>query len=1190
MSESAPNVPPDSSVSDDRVSSEGRFSSTVSGTLAAVGAGVVLPGDLIDAILLRHANDYLPGSSVREVWARRDQSAEQANGVRQPASQWQAELERLVVPGQRIFGRIAIVALALTDQVVARAAQDTGLLAAQMAEIRENALSLLTDFGVAMLRKRAPIVAFGHGAFAPTVELNTRAEPASTALVAVARQDAVPHGQIGRWALAIGDEVYAGLGSASSTIDGLTAPLALGWYRNGDLLAFRNLGDAGEVVRARMTGVSRSVVTPGDPSGAKWPSARRVIQGVSGTTILSSRGELLWGDPGAVPVDSSASGWTAVAMDRSAARGVRVAGLNDNSQLSAYFLDNSAPPWSVPIASGPDDLIAAGSTHVFHVATNPATADTTNVTVVPWAGNAQNSLQTVAPVPGQPQFLSAGGQYAAISHGRAVTVISSSAVIARRELPAAVIAMDLSPDGEALAVVCADQTLRIWRFTPVDDLSLSSYSNDNPDGPDLLGISPTVDALAALICAKVMAPPLSVGLFGAWGSGKSFFMRKLQARVDEVVEDAQQSGRSQRALWAWRNISQVQFNAWDYSSGDVWAGLLEKLLNELANPHNGRLALPAELDEIKRARLERMVATEAAFAEVSGQRNDAQKKLDEAVRNLSTAQEHLIEGEKAIATAVRQAERRAVGDTLSSLVATALAPVGGGEAAAAIEEVDAQLHAARQRLQSVQGLVRARNGVWIVGALILCPLVAIGLAALVHLFQPSLSGVAAFVGAVTTLLVGFARWVQLGVSWVDKQLEPIEAAERQAAKDRASLIGKVEAAEAARVEAATQLAVAQGAVAERKQELAEAERAVAESTTESLLDEYLTTRSTSTDYRSLLGVLGVVRSDLETISDAVTLHNDQLLRNESPRTDNVVNRIVLYIDDLDRCRPEVVVKVLEAVHLLLSYSLFVVIVAVDAQWVSRSLASVYPSLLTGGDVTPDHYLEKIFQLPMWLDSPSANAASQMLSGLLKPSHGQGGTAPQPVHEEAPAGGDPAASADQEAGQQPDRVVTSEADFATSTPRELELTEAENAHITALAGLVSRSPRAVKRFINTYHLLKVIEGDPAELERVRLLLAIAVGRPILGEQLLSVIMSNQAPGRKLADFMEERPPEDRAWFEDGIVPARASWLAMTSENSVVAARHVHRFVYRARELPVATGTVAVRTPGAGTWTGSLAGGK
>lgn len=57
------------------------------------------------------------------------------------------------------------------------------------------------------------------------------------------------------------------------------------------------------------------------------------------------------------------------------------------------------------------------------------------------------------------------------------------------------------------------------------------------------------------------------------------------------------------------------------------------------------------------------------------------------------------------------------------------------------------------------------------------------------------------------------------------------------------------------------------------------------------------------------------------------------------------DRILLYIDDLDRCPPKKVVEVLQAIHLLLGFPLFVVLVAVDERWVSRALASEYPGLL-----------------------------------------------------------------------------------------------------------------------------------------------------------------------------------------------------------------------------------------------------
>ena len=53
----------------------------------------------------------------------------------------------------------------------------------------------------------------------------------------------------------------------------------------------------------------------------------------------------------------------------------------------------------------------------------------------------------------------------------------------------------------------------------------------------------------------------------------------------------------------------------------------------------------------------------------------------------------------------------------------------------------------------------------------------------------------------------------------------------------------------------------------------------------------------------------------------------------------LVDRIILYIDDLDRCPEANVVEVLQAVHLLLAFPLFVVVVGVDSRWLLHSLQS-----------------------------------------------------------------------------------------------------------------------------------------------------------------------------------------------------------------------------------------------------------
>src|SRR5439155_18123718 len=97
---------------------------------------------------------------------------------------------------------------------------------------------------------------------------------------------------------------------------------------------------------------------------------------------------------------------------------------------------------------------------------------------------------------------------------------------------------------------------------------------------------------------------------------------------------------------------------------------------------------------------------------------------------------------------------------------------------------------------------------------------------------------------------------------------------------------------------------------------------------------------------------------------------------------------VLYIDDLDRCPDAKVIEVLQAVHLLLAFPLFVVVVAVDSRWLAHALQSRYPALAgppsTNGraGAQPDDYLEKIFQVPFWVQDLGDASRSRIVHGLL----------------------------------------------------------------------------------------------------------------------------------------------------------------------------------------------------------------
>ena len=95
---------------------------------------------------------------------------------------------------------------------------------------------------------------------------------------------------------------------------------------------------------------------------------------------------------------------------------------------------------------------------------------------------------------------------------------------------------------------------------------------------DLLDFRGDARAVAEIICQREPGPPLAIGLFGDWGSGKSSFMNLLRHEIDQLTSQARMHGGSTPFI---RRAAHVTFNAWQYNDTQLWPALAENIFAQL---------------------------------------------------------------------------------------------------------------------------------------------------------------------------------------------------------------------------------------------------------------------------------------------------------------------------------------------------------------------------------------------------------------------------------------------------------------------------------------------------------------------------------------------------------------------------------------------------------------------------------
>lgn len=694
--------------------------------------------------------------------------------------------------------------------------------------------------------------------------------------------------------------------------------------------------------------------------------------------------------------------------------------------------------------------------------------------------------------------------------------------------------------------------------TPLADLlSAAGYISDAVDAEavDHLNIEREVANIAYVLTSKQVEPPLSLGLFGDWGSGKSFFMAKLQNHIDAIATYYHQEEKNIRKASRWcSRVVQIKFNAWHFSDANLWASLVTNIYSalhrELSEDQPADIALREKLaDEVRRA--------EGVVQQVQIQFEDAKKRVDKATTRLKKVRERRRNQETTLNSMIGDVGAILKDSEVREPLEKATKALGYPEAAktyAALEDLNTNLKSFSNRLSAVVvSMLRSpRTLIFLALLVIALPLL---ISYLLEFYGENLDEASQRVAEISTFLFGLIAWLKLQLGRGLHLVESVEAGLERARHIREEQLennDEVKQAQQSLVIVQCEEEAARQNLQQAQAQLQHLQSELEELRPERKLYRLIEERGKSATYSQHLGIISLIRSDFERMSELFSeLEKEQRNFVEEPP----IQRIILYIDDLDRCRPERVVEVLEAIHLLLAFQLFVVMVGVDPRWLRHALAQHYPQTLseqrkaeTKGNSTlqshfstPQDYLEKIFQIPFALRPVEKSGYQQLVSDLLKPlpdqteiqvvQHGNrvsgsiaGQQAARPGNGKGGHTGD--ITDDQNVGKIP---VSSPQPFTPLDPKQLEFTDWEKEDIDLLWRLF-RTPRTVKRFINTYRLLRAglssgeetnqFEGtkeQPGEYQTALILLAIVTSAPNETTEFLY----------KLGEWLEQPLPTDRA---------------------------------------------------------------
>lgn len=652
---------------------------------------------------------------------------------------------------------------------------------------------------------------------------------------------------------------------------------------------------------------------------------------------------------------------------------------------------------------------------------------------------------------------------------------------------------------------------------------------------DQLDFQYDIESLASIISMKDVEPPLAIGLFGKWGTGKSFFMQKLNERIAFNSESSIDNYI--------KKVVQVKFNSWHYSDTNLWASLITQIFESLNDyAKNNKIG-----EKVIEALYKNLNLTNIQFEQTK-------KRLDGAITEKKNLESKVEDINEKIKVKKQRLQLWNAGDLMTivyndPLIKSDFTSIADhfknekliekvGEIDQRLSEVDT---AADRLIKSFEIIKDNKKGrwlfVWLLFGVFLLVIWLINgpLEEYVSLTVKGLtifvSGLAAFLAPVKKLYPYYRKVTQ----FYERLRSLKETIEREKEKVRLNEHAEIAELELSITRLETTEVELQNELLSKAEEKQRLETELKDIGSGKMLAHFLEKKSLDENYFKQLGIISWIRKDFSKLNDLFEQQRSiktptESLEKQDDRLE--IDRIVLYIDDLDRCNEEIVVKVLEAIHLILAFPLFVVVVGVDPRWMNNAINKKYKDLFgsssigkisngldpvkqkefndskefLAGIASSYDYLEKIFQIPFSLKPINKTSRENLLAYLIRNEMSEEGQEQNPneptiVKQSKET---KVSSKIEESKVKPDAQDAEETRKVRFTNDELELMQ-------NLSPLFGHTPRGINRYVNIYRILKChgsldIQGNfsKEEMGPIMFVLAIVVGYSVFAREFIHVI--------------------------------------------------------------------------------------